>query len=246
MLKKILFSCCTHGDEKIGHLVLEKFDAGKNDFFEWQSILSNPKAYQQNTRFVDQDLNRSFPGSDSPDANYEQKRAFEISKIIQDFDFVIDFHQTTAVMDDVIFINSENPAVMDMCEFFEAPNVVILNSSFGGKNRLLIDMCEGGIAIEYHRSSTADEEERILKDVENLIARKKSKVKKSKYQLIGKVPMTKNSDLNWQNFQELSQAELNKLDVEISTKITAHKPIFPIFIGEKAYPDTYCSLVALV
>jgi succinylglutamate desuccinylase len=53
---------CLHGDEK-------RPKDGVMDLYEWslqdcpvQMIVGNPKAIAQGTRFVDEDLNRCFPG----------------------------------------------------------------------------------------------------------------------------------------------------------------------------------------
>jgi succinylglutamate desuccinylase len=242
MSHKILFSCCTHGDEHIGQEIFRNYPYGSNQYFEWKSILSNPEANYINQRFVDQDLNRSFPGK--KDGNYEQNRAFQITQILPNFDFVIDFHQTTSKMDDIIFINSSNPEVLQICQSFEAEHIIILNNSFGGENKLLIDVCQRGIAIEYSRSGDFKEEcSRIINDVENILNQKKSKVAKKIYSLIGKVPISKSQSLNWKNFKEIQVSELEKLNLDFNHH---DKPIFPIFISEKAYPETYCSLVILV
>jgi len=60
-MKKILFIVATHGDEKIGVEVIERLRTKKLDrFFDY--LVANPKALEKNTRFIDVDLNRSYPG----------------------------------------------------------------------------------------------------------------------------------------------------------------------------------------
>lgn len=98
-LKKLLFVGCTHGDEQIGKFVFDTFPYCENAFFEWKSLIANPKAMYLNQRFVDQDLNRSFPGKAG--GNYEENRARELGKVFPEYDLVIDFHQTFAEMSDV-------------------------------------------------------------------------------------------------------------------------------------------------
>jgi succinylglutamate desuccinylase len=70
---KILLNILTHGDETIGIAVAKELQKLKIK----QNVLSiqraNTKAYGQNKRYIDQDLNRSFPGKKP--GNHEQMLA---------------------------------------------------------------------------------------------------------------------------------------------------------------------------
>ena len=65
---KIILNIATHGDEYIGFKVtteIRKLNIDKN-ILEVQ--IANEKAFALKTRYLDQDLNRSFPGKQ--DGNY--------------------------------------------------------------------------------------------------------------------------------------------------------------------------------
>jgi succinylglutamate desuccinylase len=67
---------CTHGDEQIGKYLFDKYPQIQSDFYDSEFVLANPKACFLNQRFIDADLNRSFPGI--VNGNWEQSRAFEL------------------------------------------------------------------------------------------------------------------------------------------------------------------------
>lgn len=92
---KIGIVCCTHGDEAAGKKAVEKllqkhlsFDKGV------KFVFANEKAYKQEKRYVDADLNRSFPGDKDSD-NYEERIAAEIMEELQNTEIVLDLHETT-------------------------------------------------------------------------------------------------------------------------------------------------------
>ena len=61
MKKNLLFTTLTHGDEPIGLNVIKRLqDINKKSKINY--IISNPKAFSKNIRFIDSDLNRVFPG----------------------------------------------------------------------------------------------------------------------------------------------------------------------------------------
>ncbi|MBS3094157.1 succinylglutamate desuccinylase/aspartoacylase family protein, partial [Candidatus Pacearchaeota archaeon] len=71
MMEKLVIICCLHGNEIYGLEVCK-------DQSLFPFILANEKALKENKRFIDSDLNRSFPGK--ADGNYEERRAFELTK----------------------------------------------------------------------------------------------------------------------------------------------------------------------
>ena len=93
----LLTICATHGDE-IGSLppalkLFKAFTEGKTSFKgKWTLIWGNPEASKLRQRFVEQDLNRVYGQLDGN--SLECQRARQISPIIKDAAFFVDFHQT--------------------------------------------------------------------------------------------------------------------------------------------------------
>ena len=100
----------THGNEFSGIYLLRKWQqepqqVSRNSFSS-QMVFANPKAFEENKRYLDCDLNRQFTLADldNPElANYEQSRAKAINlqlgpKGNAKTDFIIDLHNTTSNM----------------------------------------------------------------------------------------------------------------------------------------------------
>ena len=114
---RILINICSHGNEVLGLEVVNKL---KNIQVVNGSIAfhtANELAVKQNRRFIDSDLNRSFPGSIS--GNHEQQIASEMMKYIPYFDYVIDIHSTVSDTKDCLIIednSSEIQKLLSVCK----------------------------------------------------------------------------------------------------------------------------------
>ena len=101
-MKKILLIVGTHGDERIG---IETVSAlrllGLEKYFD--VLVANPLALIKNARFIQKDLNRSYPG-DMRSSIYETKLAAYNLAIAKKYRFVIDLHEASAGTDDFIIV----------------------------------------------------------------------------------------------------------------------------------------------
>ncbi len=93
-----LLSFVIHGNETIGLYILEEL-LTKFHEFPFSFIIANREAVKINKRFVDFDLNRSFMNQDKN--GFENLQVKNIESFSQEFDYILDFHQTTH--------DSENP-----------------------------------------------------------------------------------------------------------------------------------------
>lgn len=107
-IKNVAIVGGTHGNEVTGPYLLRRWqhhpEEIKRPSFSTRLCLGNPKAFKENRRFVDEDLNRCFArdslqSRDSP--SYEAARAsvlnYEIGpKGSSKYDFVIDIHTSTS------------------------------------------------------------------------------------------------------------------------------------------------------
>lgn len=100
MKKEILLIIATHGDEKIG---LEIADNLKNISNKFDVLIANPRAMKLKKRFVDTDLNRSYPGNRFS-GRYEERRAYENMKIAKRYEYVIDIHEAGSGTEDFIIV----------------------------------------------------------------------------------------------------------------------------------------------
>src|SRR3990167_3969563 len=98
---KILVIGGMHGNEPLG-IKLVKF-INKNPINNVDCLLANKIAIKKNKRFIKYDLNRSFPGIKSSKL-YEKMRADEILKLCNNYDFVLDFHNTYCPNNNCTFV----------------------------------------------------------------------------------------------------------------------------------------------
>ncbi len=112
-IKKVAIVGGTHGNEFTGITLIKQWQQSPQrvarDSFVVNTVFANPKAHEENKRYVDCDLNRQFTADDlNNDAlcNYEQSRAKAMNgqlgpkgkKGDAKTDFIIDLHNTTSNM----------------------------------------------------------------------------------------------------------------------------------------------------
>lgn len=245
MIKKLFIGCCTHGDEQVGLSLAKKYPNGKNSYWNYQSVICNPKAVKLNQRFVEQDLNRSFPGKQG--IYYEENRAFEITKLLEQVDFIIDIHQTTAQNNTCLIVNRISNLNFKCLQYFDIQNVIIDNYQdddfeFGNKNAEHSGLCldsvfpDKSMTVEYSQNDKPESEFAILeKDFNNFIEQKTIYSNKKYYTFVGLLAK-KDFDLNidLSNFVELTTEQKAIFGFEVKLEIC------PCFIGEKAYDNIYC------
>mmetsp|Transcript_36291 Transcript_36291/g.104426 ORF Transcript_36291/g.104426 Transcript_36291/m.104426 type:complete len:326 (+) Transcript_36291:96-1073(+) len=114
-VKRVAIVGGTHGNETNGVYLARHFmrspDLVKRPSFETEVFLSNEAAVKQNTRYVEEDLNRCYLLADLTDsakatASLERKRALEVDRRLGPksaaeprCDLVIDLHNTTSATD---------------------------------------------------------------------------------------------------------------------------------------------------
>jgi succinylglutamate desuccinylase len=98
--RKIMVIGGLHGDETLGIDLVNRI---RNEPIAGiDAIFGNPMATAVNTRYIDRDLNRVFPGR--LDGCLEEIRANQIMQMVEGYDLVIDFHNTTSGYNDCSFV----------------------------------------------------------------------------------------------------------------------------------------------
>jgi len=101
-MKKILIIIVTHGNEKIGLEVVKNLeDIGLKKYFD--VLIANPEALKKNRRYLEYDLNRSYPGKKNSKF-YEKRLAFENLKIAKKYNYIIDIHEASEGMENFIIV----------------------------------------------------------------------------------------------------------------------------------------------
>lgn len=120
MPPETLILTAVHGDEGFSIPIVQQLS--KQFDFEW--IIANPRALQENCRFLQADLNRSGPGD--PNSNlYERRLALRLIKKGCEYHQVIDIHGTNANTGIFIIIGDPNWQNIELAKKFDIANVVL-------------------------------------------------------------------------------------------------------------------------
>jgi succinylglutamate desuccinylase len=158
---KVVLNILTHGNETVGLKVAKEIQKLKIKKGELVVHKANELAYKQKKRFIDQDLNRSFPGN--PKGNHEERLAVKILPRIALADVVIDIHSTTSGLKDALIVTRVTKAVREYVEVISPKYLLYMRAT---RNNALISQAKVGIAFEYGSNSDKD----ALKEIKRLLA----------------------------------------------------------------------------
>ncbi len=147
---KIILNYGTHGSERVGLYVAREIKKLKIDKKILTIQLANPKAFKLKKRFIDQDLNRSFPGK--PRGNHEQRLAYKLSPAIRAADVFIDIHSTTSGLRDAAIVTKLDAATKRCLEAIGPKYVLLMNAT---KDNCTLSPAKIGISFEYGNDSAA-------------------------------------------------------------------------------------------
>ena len=148
-LNKVAIVGGTHGNERTGAYLIQKFEAHpdliERSSFQTSTLLGNPRALAANTRYIDRDLNRCFAQRNLVNtslATYEDVRAREINQILgtknnPQVDLIIDCHSTTANMGLTLILGSEKPLLLKLAAHICALNPLVKVFRWNKHNCLL-------------------------------------------------------------------------------------------------------------
>lgn len=244
-MMNIILNIATHGNETIGHRVAEKLRGLKFKTGTLQVQVANPLAYKKQKRFIDQDLNRSFPGKNN--GNYEQRIAARLLPIIKSADVVIDIHSTTSGLKNALIITKSDKKTL-ACAKAICPKYILLMSF--SRTHSLISNAKVGIAFEYGAdkdqktiNKTALGIKRLLAHLE-MISKEKFKTKCKKRSLFFNVeevirkPSGAILKPTIKNYKIIKKGETYAYGPE-GQEIKAERDFYPILFGEKNYKDYF-------
>lgn len=136
-INKVAIVGGTHGNEFTGTYLVKTWAKNKDEItresFITETLWANPKAFYENKRYIDADLNRSFLLDDLKNSaihTYEGNRAKIINSILGPkenpvFDFIIDIHTTTSNMGITLVVLEGDKFNLRLASFIKSnlPNV---------------------------------------------------------------------------------------------------------------------------
>ncbi|WEL23414.1 succinylglutamate desuccinylase/aspartoacylase domain-containing protein [Candidatus Nanohalovita haloferacivicina] len=228
---------CTHGDEVAGKKAVEKLLDEKPDFRKGvKFVFANEKAYEQGERFIDTDLNRSFPG-DSESDSYEERLAAEMMQELQE-PKVLDLHETRSAPTPFALFTWMDEETMDTLQSTGVDKAVEISYTPGcGINHY------GGVEVETGPRGSQESAEmayQVLKDFlinEGVLA---GEANKSRPEIFSVYDVEDRPEGDWnaavENFQEVSKGET--VAKSGSEEILADKSFVPVLFAE-SYPDIF-------
>ncbi|MBC8465242.1 MAG: succinylglutamate desuccinylase/aspartoacylase family protein [Parcubacteria group bacterium] len=238
----IILNILTHGDERIGLKVASEIEKLHIEKDILTVTIANEKASQLRKRFVDQDLNQSFPGK--KDGNYEERRAYALSPMIQEADVVIDIHSTKSELKDAVIVTKLDTATKKCIEAIQPKHVLVMHIS---KNTALISQANIGLAFEYGKDDNPVALENIVGDIKRLFQHlgvmkgcppKKNTVTEY-FDIVSEVVKPKGHALlkHIKNYTIVRKGEVFATNGE--RELVAEEDFYPILFGNKNYKDIF-------
>ena len=264
----------THGNEFTGIYLVKKFekfpDLISRTNFETKTLLANPLAFELVTRYIDTDLNRCFRLEDlenNTKTNYEESRAKFINQMLgpkgnPKFDFILDFHTTTANMGLTIILVNYHPFNLKIAAYLSSvePNVkVYIWINPGVESCVINSICELGFGIEVGPIAQGILQADLFQKTEKLVQAsldfiehfnegklhhingdiviyKHLKVVDYPKTEDGEITAMIHPELQGRDYQKLSPGEPMFLTFDGKTIYYQEEtPVWPVFINEAAY-----------
>lgn len=239
---KIMLNILTHGDETGGLAVakeIKKLKLLKGEIF---IHVANELAYKKKKRYIDQDLNRSFPGKIG--GNYEQRLATKILPLVKSADMVIDIHTTKSELRDALIVTKLNEKTRKFIDTISPKYLLFMSAT---KSNALISNAKVGIAFEYGKNrdvrtvrDTVIGIKRLLGHLEMIQGKPRERVSTTKwFDVYRSVPKPKNAKLlkSIKNYKLVRKG--TPYAIAGNKKMLAPKDFYPILFGNKNYEEIF-------
>lgn len=231
---KVLVIGGMHGNETLGLEVVKLLE--ENPVVGVDVLLANEQAIEQNCRFVEQDLNRSFPG-DSKSTVYEHRRAYEILQQTKKYDVVLDFHNTFCPDNDCGFIgDTANDNLTDVAWLLGFDKVIV--ADYDCINKAANNCLSVEVSLDSPLNNAGLWYERIgvLSKLDSFTAT--PNVKKFRFVYRMTIEDKERLKLDRQNLKAF-----RALNNELADAMGVLSPAYPIFIGDGFTPYNYGGLL---
>ncbi len=161
---QILINVCTHGDEQIGLQVVERLKQLDVLTSSTTVLVANEAALKADVRFIETDLNRSFPGD--PGGSLEEQLAHSLRPTISAADVVLDIHSTKSDLKDAIIVTKLTPKTLEYIQVIGPRNLIFMNI---GTGTALISQAKIGIAFEYGQDTEESAIAATTEGIERLV-----------------------------------------------------------------------------
>lgn len=232
---------CLHGDERFpkhaADEVLSELGTVERGI---KFVFANEEAFEANARFLDEDLNRAFPG-DADSASHERRLAARLMDELR-HTAVLDLHSTVSYRDPVGFIKGRPDEREQLALKTGVSRVVNVESGDSGRyfvgsliehlNAVAVECGERGNKRTKHNAKRTIEQFLIRNDA--IPGRVKAPETVSFYRVIGRIDRPE-LEFTAENFSKVETGEpYARDDGEI---VSAEREFYPILMSSDGYED---------
>lgn len=244
----------THGNEPVGIEVLKAFQETLKNFHNpFKGFWSSPKAYAQQKRYIDCDLNRAF-GANGTRVGHESERSLELEAQVRGkFDFSIDLHTTTSNMGSTVILNNTHRHSQESAAYLKSktPDLKIIEEiELDDQCTHLNRLCPAGLTIELGPVANNVLDASIIFKMHQLVElllnfdfeTGHSTAETEYFKTLGRVQFPQES--GWYLHPNLDRHDFSPLSpgapqfVNIKNEVIPYsgdKTVYPFFINEAAY-----------
>jgi len=225
---------CLHGDEMCGKTAIERLLAERPSFERPVTfVVANEAAVGANVRFVDEDLNRAFPGDPDGDT-YESRLAAELMAELRDRK-VPDFHSTQSHPDPFALVDGLDEEKARLARATGLERLVDIDLVPGG----LIGQVDG-VAVEcgYVGTETAARNaERVLRNFLGVTGALDVPAEESDPDVYRVTDVVDGDDFEFVglNFEEVPEGEVFAHSDDESLR--ADDPFYPVLMSTEGYDE---------
>lgn len=222
-----------HGNEPLGPQIVKLFRA--NPAGGVDTALANEAAIKANQRYINNDLNRSFPG-DRSSSDYEIARAAELLDLTKTYDLVLDFHNTHCPNNDCGFVGeTASQQLYDASAWLGLSRIIVADYDCINK------YAPNCLSVEISLNSKKMDAQNWYERISNLaITDKLPAAEVEKYRFVYRMTLEDSKRLNLaaQNLQAFKAIE-----EDTAKAMQVKPPAFPIFVNDAYTPYNYGGLL---
>lgn len=240
-IRKIAIVGCLHGDEVIGKKVIDELKKIKLKNGSLNFFIGNPPAVKKCIRWIDKDLNRSFPGT--KDAKHEEGIAYKLNKVLKPYDLVIDIHATSSSFDKLAIVTKWDQKTKELLRLVPIEKVAFIDKKvFGGKE--MITHTKMGLAIEFGPNKSGKNYKKALKALKTLLinlefigGKKEFFGKKNVFIVSGiyEIGTKFKQNPKLKDFEQIKKGQL--IGWEGKKELVSKKDFYPLFLGKGRYKE---------
>lgn len=223
-----------HGNEPCGKTSIEniikkeKYPEGLNIRF----IMANEKAFSEDKRYIDEDLNRSFPGDESSE-NHEINLAYELTEQLEKNKPILTIHSSVSTPKSFGIIRTLTPTTESIIDSLDT-NLIVKNKKFHSGS-MISEYGKNCLELECGRQKAKETEKTAEKEILNFLKGIFNKNDKKEYKIYKLEEKVEGSQYNFlgENFSLIKKGEI--FAEKESDKKIAKENFYPVFMAKGGY-----------